>query len=495
MTRAHSLARTNARLPAAALLLVVIVLGFSVLFRRVDHDESQYVAAIGLMRSGLPYRDFAYFQTPLLPLLLSPLARLPAGCTFVAVRMASGLCGVVTILCLWRTLEHRVSFRSRMIALASLLCTNAFLLASALARNDALAMTLLAAALLPLLRAIEVNSRLQFALAGLLFGLAISAKISAALPAAGAGLFILKRSPSAGLKTVIAFALGLVAGLMPTLVSAAFAPGAFWFDVFTYNLQAPVQWWSSIGDAGELSPLVRIAKLVAMATLGPVLVALAASAVDRRADEERLILDFMVIGGIFAAFLPVPALTQYLVPLLPPLFARFAFALDNVGGRRRLILLSLAGLTSVAGLTSSVIASSAKLEAARNVRVGQNVAALAKGGPVVTLSPQYVAGEGVNLDARFAAGPFLYRIRGKLALKAESLGRAVAVESLSRSLAQHPPAVILVGGERESFPPTYPNGLDQPLVIWSERRGYRREPLSGGFIAFVNPNPSGFHAH
>ena len=488
MTRAQSPARPDARLLAAALLCVVVVLALSVLFRRVDHDESQYVAAIGLMRSRFPYRDFAYLQTPLLPLLLSPLSWLPAGWTFVAVRMASGLCGFATVFLLWGALEHRVSIRSRTIALASLLCTNAFLLASSLARNDALAMALLAAALLPLLRAIEVKSHQHLALAGMLMGLAISAKISAALPAAGAGIFILKRSRTAGVETVVAFAIGLTAGLTPTLVAAAIAPAAFQFDVITYNLQAPVQWWSFIGEAHELSPLVRIAKLIGMATLGPVLVALAAGALDRRVDDERLVLDLMIIGGIVAAFLPVPALTQYLVPLLPPLFARFGFALDNAGERRKLFLMILAGLSSLAGLTSSVIASSGKLEAVRNVQLGAEVAALARGGTVVTLSPEYVVGEGVNLDPRFGAGPFLYRTRGKLAVKAETLGRAVSVGTLNQSLAQRPPAVILVGAERKSFPRTYRSGLDQPLVDWSERNGYRREPLSGGLVAFVSPD-------
>ena len=487
MTRAQSLAMEDARFPPLALLTVLAVLAFSVLFRRVDHDESQYVAAVALMRSGFPYRDFAYLQTPLLPLLLSPLSRLPAGWTFVGVRLASGLFGFITMLLLWRSLEHHVSWRPRMIALAALMCTNPFLLAASLARNDALAMALLAGALPPLLCAVEANSRRYFALAGLLMGLAVSAKISAALPTAGAAAFILTRSRTRGFATFVGFAVGLVVGLMPTLVGAAIGPSSFRFDVFSYNLQAPVQWWSSIGEANELRPVVRIAKLIEMAALGSVLVALAAAALDRRADDKRRVLDFMVIGGMVAAFLPVPALTQYLVPLLPPLFARFAFALDNAGERRTRILVSLAGLSSIAGLTSSFVASSGEVAAVRNVELGAEVAVLAKAGPVVTLSPEYVAGDGVNLDPRFAAGPFLYRTRGKLALTAETFGRAVSIETLDQSLTRRRPAVILVGGERESFPRTYPNGLDQSLVDWSERNGYHPEPLARGFTAFVAP--------
>lgn len=488
MTRIARFARDNTWL-AAALACAALVLAFSVLDRRVDHDESQYVAAIALMRSGFPYRDFAYLQTPLQPLLLSPLSRLPAGWMFLAVRAASGLCGFATLLLLWRTLAGRVSFRSTMIALASLASTNAFLLASSLARNDALAMALLAAALLPLLRALEVNSRWHFALAGLLMGLSISAKISAALPTAGAGIFILMRSRSEVVGRFAAFSIGVLVGLTPTLIAAAIAPGAFLFDVFSYNLEAPIQWWSSIGEAHELSPLVRIAKLVGMAALGPALVAGAAAALDRRRNEDCAILDFMIIGGIVAAYLPVPALTQYLVPLLPPLFARFGFALDHLGDRRRIALLVLAGLCSVAGLASSLIVRSGGLEIVRRIPLGSEVAALASSGPVVTLAPEYVAGEGVNLDRRFATGPFLYRTRNELALSAATDGRSVTAASLDESLVRRAPAVILVGGEREVFSRTYPNGLDGPLIEWSRRNGYRPRRLTDGFMAFVAPRP------
>lgn len=488
MTRQLRFAGEDAWL-AAALLPVAVLLAVSVLTRRVDHDESQYVAAIALMRSGFPYRDFAYLQTPLLPLLLSPISHLPAGWTFLAARAASGVCGFITILLLWRTLRDRVSLRSRTIALASLLCTNAFLLASSLARNDALAMALLAASLLPLLRAIDAHSRRQFALAGLLMGLAVSAKINAALPAAGAGIFILARSRRTGFGPFAVFAIGTLVGLAPTLVAAAIAPSAFRFDVISYNLEAPLQWWSSIGQADELRPVVRIAKLIGMATLGPVMIAAIAAAFDRRATEERQVLDCMVIGGILAAYLPVPALTQYLVPLLAPVFTRFAFALDDLGDRRRMPVLVAAGLCSIAGLTSSVIASSVKLEVVQSLSLGPKVAAIAKGGVVATLSPEYLAGKGVNLDPRFAAGPFLFRTREGLALAAESDGRAVSVATLDPSLGRSAPTIILVGGERELFPRAYPNGLDQPLVDWSERNGYRPQQLGGGFVAFVAPRP------
>lgn len=55
-----------------------ILVAASMLFRAANKGESQYVAAIALIRHGWPYLDYAYLQTPLQPLLFSPLAMLPA---------------------------------------------------------------------------------------------------------------------------------------------------------------------------------------------------------------------------------------------------------------------------------------------------------------------------------------------------------------------------------------------------------------------------------
>src|SRR6476660_5815366 len=199
------------------------VIALSALIRSVNHDESQYVAAIALMRRGLPHRDFAYLQTPLQPLLLSPFAYLPAGWVLIGARTANALFGFATILLVQRALRNRASPLATVAALAALLCTDAFLLASSLARNDALAMFFLAAALPPLLSAMEPGSARMFALGGLALGLATSSKINAALPAAGAGLFLLLRARRYGARPLLAFGAGLFLGLLPTLVLASVA--------------------------------------------------------------------------------------------------------------------------------------------------------------------------------------------------------------------------------------------------------------------------------
>lgn len=470
--------------PGFFICAAAIVIALSALVRSVNHDESQYVAAIALMRQGLPYRDFAYLQTPLQPLLFAPLAYLPAGWVWIGARAANAALGIGTLLLLNSALKKRASPSAILVALAALTCTGAFLLATSLARNDALAMFLLAAALPPLLAANESGSLGKFALAGLMVGLAASAKINAALPAAGAALFVFIEMPQHGPGRCLALFGGALAGLVPTLVMAAIAPGEFRFDVFQYNLEAPVQWWTSISQGVELEPARRIGKLIGFAALGSVIVALAGTGVDRTRSDDRRILDFMIVAGIIGAFLPKPALIQYLVPLLPPLFARFALSLDGAPQPYRRVLILLAAVGSVAGLASSFVARFAGVDLTHAAVVGRQVGDIAGPGTVATLSPQYVAGEGVSLDERFAVGPFLYRTRGELARIAAAEGRAATIESFDEAFQRRAPSVIVVGAEKQSFP-GFPQGLDQPLIAWAMAHGYRPMQLGAGMTAFV----------
>lgn len=440
------------------------------------------------MQHGLPYRDFAYLQTPLQPLLLAPLAYLPAGWVWIAARAMNAAFGFATILLLLRASAKRASPLAALVAAAALLCTEAFLLASSVARNDALPMALIAASLPCLLSAVERRSAAMFALGGLALGLAASAKISAVIPAAAAGLFPLLRVREYGVRSVLAFGAGFAIGLLPTIVLALIAPAEFRFDVFDYNMNAPVQWWTSVGQAAELDPLRRVVKLARFACVGSILVALIATALDRRPSAVSRMLELMIAGGLVAAFLPKPALVQYLVPLLPPLFVRFAIALDGASSNGRKALLVLAGAGSVAGLTSDFVVSFGGLELLRAIPFARQVRDAAGSGRVVSLSPEYVAGNGVQLDPRFAAGPFLYRTRGPLGTLAQIRGKAASVDSIDTALDSLPPAVIVAGGEGHPHRPPFPRGFDRPLVDWARAHGYRTVATDGKLVALARPN-------
>ncbi|MES2137253.1 MAG: glycosyltransferase 87 family protein [Pseudomonadota bacterium] len=475
---------------ATAIVFVgaALLVALSILTRAVNHDEGQYVAAIAMMRGGWPYLDFPYLQTPLQPLLLSTLSMLPAGWLLVAARCANGLFALATLATLFGALRDRVQPRSALIAIAALACTEPFLLASSLARNDALPMVLIAGGIAAMVGAIGAQrSGRALALAGLLLGLATSAKISAAAPAAAAGLFVLLRARRFGLLGLGAFALGALAGLAPIAIAAIATLQHFWFGAFAYSLEAPQQWWTIVGRAADLEPLHRIGRLIELALLGPMPFALVAAALDRRRSEERLLLDLMIVCGLVGAYLPEPPFTQYLVPLLPPLFARFGLAVD--GGRehwrRPLLLLSVVaglvytGVYTVAGLPKGGI------DLVQAVRQGRAVARLAAGGTIVTLSPEAFVGADTHLDRGFVTGPFLFRTYGDLSATALRLGFAPNWQRLDTALAARPPAVIVTGRETKRWPPLFPNGLDAPLADWAVAHGYTPVRLAGGSTAFV----------
>jgi hypothetical protein len=368
-------------------------------------------------------------------------------------------------------------------------------------------MLLIAGAIVALLRAIDrKHDPLLLAISGLLLGLATSAKISAAVPAAGAGLFLLLGVRRHGLRGLVSFGLGAIAGLLPTLILAAAAPQQFEFGVFTYSLEAPKQWWTATGWQVSFSPPVRFGILLALASLGASIVALPAAAIDRRRSDDRLLLDLMIVGGLIGAYMPEPPFTQYLIPLLPPLFARFALAMDGPRRGWHGPILVLTVVASMAGLSytarHAVKSLHRGIDLVHAFEQGREVARLSDGGPIVSLASAPVVGADTNLDRGFTTGPFLYRTFGELSAKALSYGYSPNWQRIGQAFAASPPQVIFVGRERGQGPPTIlvsgrrrvpepsvlPAHLEDPLIAWARSHDYRAVPLAGGTTAFVRPS-------
>jgi glycosyl transferase family 87 len=475
---------------AAIFVSAALLLGISLLTRPINHDEGQYVGAIALMRSGLPYRDFAYLQTPLQPLVLAPLSFLSAGWLLVGARVANALFGWLSLALLLFGLRGRTPHWAAIAAVVALGCSDVFLFGCSVARNDALPMLLLSAAVALVLQARTPGKRTCFT-AGLLLGLATSAKISFALPAAAAGLFLLSQWRETGGRPILLFAAGGLAGLLPTAILALFAPEQFYFDVFTYSLEAPQQWWASVGHAGLLTSWGKLHGLLKYSLNGAILSAILVVALDRRRVPRLLLLDCMIVGGLITAYLPTPAFRQYLLPLLPPLFARLAITLGHLQPKlRRVTLLCLGGF-SIAGLSTTAAnvrrSAGSGSELVRAVAVGRAVAQLSRGGAVATLAPELVGGSNVHLDHRFVTGPFLFRTHGALAGKALRLGFSPNWQRV-QLLRDHSPSAIVLGTEAEPWQPMHPHGLDWYLERWARDRNYSEHKLAGGVSLFLAPN-------
>lgn len=485
---------------AGAWLGVAALLVAAALFRYIEHDDGQYVGAVALMRTGLPYRDFAYLQTPLQPLLFAPLAELSEAWLYPALRVANALLGAVAAGLLYRIVDEAGGGR-RMAALAAacLICSHIFLFGATQARNDMLPLALHVAGLLFLLRLWRGEGGLIVAAAaGVLLGAAASAKVSFGLPAAAAGVAALVCWRQLGWRQVAAFAAGGLAGLVPCFWMWSIAPDAFTFGVFRYSMDAPVEWQHWLGQPEMLGLPIRLARCLLFLVQGAGLLALVLVVNDRirnpRAGGVTALLDAVILGGVIAAVLPVPNYAQYWIPVLPALFARFVLLpgdRERLGWRSRaaLLLLPVGLAATVADVGGNLLAlRSPPIEAMRDGRwAGTMLDGFEVEGDIAGLAPEALVSSGRQLDRRFVAGPFLFRTKDVLSLEEAEALHVATQRNYAGSLNVDPPAGLLLGSEVKPTP-GLPRGLDGELVDWARAQGYKPYPApSGKRVLWVRP--------
>lgn len=418
-----------AKVSIGTVILIVAALGVPILvafIRPISHDESQYVTATALTARGLlPYRDYAYLQTPLQPLILAPLAWLFPGKLFLASRLINALLGTATAAFVYAAGRRAgASVAAANTAALLLLSCHVFLWSTGVARNDMLPAALLAIALLLLM---DGRGRLRPAMAGLCLGLAVAAKISYALPAAAMLIAILKPADGRSRHAPLLVVAGMAPAALLVASLAAMAPQAFLFEIFTFPARAPTLWNEQLGEQWKLGWL-RYAYFLVIAMTGPALCAMVWVAIGawRRRREpgadgrERLLLA-AVAGGVASALLNRPVNIPYLMPALPPLFVLLAVVFTRWKPRGWELALWVA--TTIAG---GVPASSWLVHAvsagasvpltveAQAATLGAMLRAHGQGGEIASLSGELIADSGNPLDPRFAAGPFLFRTEGMI---------------------------------------------------------------------------------
>ena len=466
------------RHPVLQIVLLAVVLAVLALMRPIDHDESQYVAAAALSAHGwLPYRDYAYLQTPLQPLLFAPVAWLAGGWTWPALRLVNALCGTVAVVAVWRAARAGGATPAMATAGAALFAAcDVLLFSTSTARNDALPVMLLALALAPVMRQSRGRGDARDAvIIGLLLAAATATKLSYAVPAIGYGMVAVidrRHRP-----------LWLAAGAAPVaalvLLLWALAPTAFVFDVITFPLHGPSEYYRAGGRAWKLGLGAKLVDLLKFLALGPALIALITAVRTRWRTRDGWALDALLIAGIVAAVLPTPTWRQYLLPILPPLFVRTAIAWSVSPPRARLVT-ALATFV-IAGLVPSFMALRTTPPLWTALRDGEAARVALDGagvmGPVATLSPQLLPPTGRLPDRRFATGPFYFRSLRLLPPKLEREAYLVSRGRVGAALDPDPPAAILAGGEN-------PNSagdprLDAVLERYAIERGWRLVPIAG----------------
>lgn len=480
------------KLPVSMLAATVTVaLVLLALVRPIDHDESQYVAATVLAAHGLlPYRDFAYLQTPLQPLLLAPVAAVAGAWTYAALRIVNAALGMAAIAAVFASARAAgVSQRAALLACGLFACCDILLFSAAVARNDALPAAMLAAAMIGIVRAQTGAARpVEAVLVGLLLAGATAAKISYALPALAVGLYaLIDRRHRPGL-----IALGAVAPALLVAWTWHLAPAAFMFGVFTFPALAPAQYYQDVGNLWKLSWAAKAVDALKFLALGPALLAVVKVARGEAGDGRWRVIDALTLAGLVAALLPEPTWRQYLLPVLPPLLLRLAITFERKplarGGRIAAVIFVIGGLaqSAEAVIRASLGGMPVLVAQAEASAIGAALDKAGATGAVATLSPQFLPAMHRLPDARFAAGPFYFRSHGLVPPTQERGMALVSAATIEQRFAgAGAPDIILVGGEAGWT--SGDAGSDAPLEHWARAHGWHRVAATGHLRAYLPP--------
>ena len=469
----------------AGLTLWLIGLAF---VRKLSIDESQYIASAVLTAKGLlPYRDYAYLQTPLQPFFFAPLQWLFAGHVLIAMRLANALLGGGTMLLVFGTARRMGAGSGAALAAAAMLAVcEPFTWSTGVARNDMLPALLMMLGLFAIAKGMT-GSRMFGA--GVAFGLAAGVKISYAVPAATIFLAAIWTKDLAKWRSAMWFAAGVVVGLVPTFILILLAPRQFLAEAILFPALGPEQYYTEIGKAWRLGPN-RFWRLLVAAAIGPALIASIEVVWRGRtaqwlAHPVRRVMLAAAVGGLVSAALNRPFQIFYLLPPLPPLFVLAALILSE---RRSNWLKAAWALSIFAGLVPVggwiVHAANAGIMPAMDAQrradeLGNVLREHHIEGPIATLAGQFVPDAGAEIDPRFAAGPFLYRTRGFISPEQAGDWHVMTRDQVG-SLPVDPPAAIVLGDYPDVQPPQELQLADQARAL-----GFRATASAEGLLIWT----------
>jgi hypothetical protein len=481
--------RRIASLPIWCAIALGAWLMLRVFCARIGHDESQYVAGADLALRHTIFRDYLSLQPPMQSWIYAPVALMFPGNVFLAMRLLTALLGLATVVIVY--LAQRsigVGQRPALLAAGSMAAVDAFQQASSVVRNDILPAFFLGLALWAALNAVRrAQLRLWF-VAGIAFGFAASTKLSYLPFGIAAGAFTMLRGDRA-VRQFAACTTGLGLGVAPALLAWAGAPGSFLWGVLTYGATAPVQWYRGIGQGWELSPFDTAEDLIGYLLLGPALLAFVIVGARLRSSLATafngavIFLGIMILAGVVGMVLPLPAHSQYVIPVLPPLFISLGIALSTDASHTRLWVKAILAFALV-GMTPSLLVASRAAKSGSPILVDETDAAWMRshlpaarpGDEIASFSPERAVDSGVSIDDDFATGPFVFRSGALLRPRTASELHVVIPANLEQVLGKRLPLALLTGYES----PEYPGCLDAYLDVFAQRHGYRQVTLPDG---------------
>ena len=481
------LSRSERRVIAAVTVFLII----GAMIAPWSHDEDQYFAATQLLGRGppmaLPYIDYLYFQTPLFPLWGKAVTALAPGWGLIAARLGQALLGLATFGALWFAglriglLRHRA-----MLASLGMVCCHPFLFSASVFRNDMLPALLEVLALAAMLPAARNPGAMRWSapfLAGLAICLAASTKITFGLLGIAPLAWLLTVpgvTPRRRWKLIGALAAGGLVGLAPTLTFFGAAPAKMWWQVVDFSAQAPLDWFMQTGRPSKIAPFGRLRDGIGILLMGPIGVALVLSVRDawRRwgtpwPDCHLLVLlDLFILVSLIASIIPAPSWRQYFIILLPPLFLRLPFALQQLHdsplkrAQKALGLFVLVGVGVYAVYLSKTITKDGYVFLTRwqeSHWIGREMVRAGAAGPIATLNPGLAFDSGFLPDRRLAAGVFAWR--WTQAGEAVARNAGITHDAFAAQFAVDPPGAIVTGYEAGEGTRAEPDN-ETPLRRW-----------------------------
>jgi hypothetical protein len=481
-------------LAAACWSGVAVLFAVLALANPTNGDEDLFVAPAAVPASARIYVDFLFLHMPLQAELTRLFASLFPGYGFIALRLAMGLLGAALLGLVYVAQRGLgVERRNSIICTVLLACTYSFQFSSGVVRNDIMAALLSTAGTAVALAALRSRpwGAAAWCAAGLLFSAAAAVRLSAAFPAAGAGLFLLAESMRGRMRpqVVATFSAGAIVGLLPCLQAWRAAPDAFIYSVLTYPSTGNLEWYLMSGRQVLLNPAANVVITLGVLAVGPGLGAALGAARARQRREaiavrlrpDALLLDFLIVAGLIGALLPMPSNFQEAMTFLPQLFIRLGLELPGLlasGNRIDRLAVRLLVFGAVVGCGYGLFVVTRRgdttwpaIAVTKQAHwIGDRLLAAGGKGFISTFASRVVLDSGYALDPRFSSGQFLYRTAALLSIDELNSLHGIGPKNLMQALDKNAPVAIVVGGL----------AMEQQLRGYAEAHHYSRETSPSG---------------
>lgn len=482
----------------AVLALLGAALVATIVAAPVRHDEQMFVSAGLLFGEGSLYRDFGYNHLPNLPILLKA-AALAGGAAgpLLVFRWLIVAAWAATMMLVagfaWRTTGSRWFT----VLTCLLLVANPLLggQAGTLVSNNFMPVPFALAGLIVYLE--EAGRPVPRAFAGFLLAVAAGMKANYVLLIPPFAVAALLAPPGMVfrerlLRTALPMLAGGVVGGMPTIWAAVTDPAVFVDHVFYYHRGPHLAWALATSEPlvidfrGRLNLGLGLWGSGSTLLLALGIVTIGSQLFWRgwRPGWQTWLVAGLVAAGMLVALVPRPSFPQYFVPPLP-----FALVLLVMlaGAQRPAERAAMAPLfIGVALLTLAfdaprlverlpALARPSDWTGSQVHAVSRQIVAAAQGRKVATLAPLYVLDAGGRVYPELAAGPFVYRVADRFEPDHRQYWRLVSPSTLAARLDADPPGAILVGTE---------GALDYAFRRYAATRGFRRQPLAGGWTRY-----------